>query len=238
MRALSCGLSKIRMLISIPYVVGLRRILAVEREPHYKKYQTVDGATPSARYIIKQGEYMIIKDKATLEQVSKDTTVEECESLGIFPKMAIDLKESPVAGAGLAAVQIGVPIRAVYIYYKPENKDPYELRMINPIIEERIDPIIWNNEGCLSVDGSYNTDRYKQITVRWLDFDTKTERRAVFVDFFSVLVQHEINHLDGILIYKMQHRSIKIGRNDPCPDCFKEGKVIKWKKCTSHNKDS
>jgi peptide deformylase len=170
---------------------------------------------------------MIIKDRAILEQVSRDTTLEECESLGIFAKLAVDLKESPVQGAGLAAVQIGTPIRAVYIYYKPENKDPYELRMINPVIEERIDPIVWNNEGCLSVDGSYNTDRYKQITVRWIDFDTKKEKRAVFVDFFSVLIQHEIDHIDGILINKREHRTVKIGRNQPCV-C---GSGKKYKKC-------
>ena len=165
---------------------------------------------------------MIITDKSILEQVSKETTLEECKSLDIFAKMEKELEEAK-DGLGLSAIQINIPIRAILLKYK--NKI---YRMINPVLGERSDPFVQKDEGCLSCPGvRIDTDRWKQINIKWLDYDTGKMKEAEGYDLSAVLAQHEVDHLDGILLYKRAHHIVKVGRNDPCP-C---GSGKKYKKC-------
>ena len=72
----------------------------------------------------------IITDVGILRQVSRETTVKECIDLDIFNRLDHALKNSSVPGIGLAAIQIGVPIRAGII--RIESKPKFNVNILNP----------------------------------------------------------------------------------------------------------
>lgn len=167
---------------------------------------------------------MIITDRSKLEVVSRVTSIEECRELKVFDKLLDELVGSVIPGAGLAAIQIGIPLRASIML-----TDKHLYRMVNPEIQDKSYPVIWPNEGCLSCPGTtYMTDRFSNIIIKWLDYETGMDRRAATDGFEAVVLQHEIDHMDGILNYKREHKYLpKVGRNEPCP-C---GSGKKAKKC-------
>ena len=74
-----------------------------------------------------------------------------------------------------------------------------ETAMINPIITEKSQEMIVGKEACLSVPGiEWDVKRHKNITVEFttLKWDKKTKKLK---DYNAVIIQHEIDHLDGIL---------------------------------------
>lgn len=112
-----------------------------------------------------------------------------------------DMAETMYAapGVGLAATQIGEPHRIFVIDTAGEN-EPSQLRVfINPEIVQRDGDITWE-EGCLSFPGVVEEiDRAAKVRVRALDVDGK----AFEIDcdeLLAVAVQHELDHLDGVLM--------------------------------------
>jgi peptide deformylase len=172
---------------------------------------------------------MIITDKNVLEGISKDTTIEECVSLDLFSELDNALEDSDIPGCGLAAIQIGYALRACIAIIGEKT-----YRMINPRLVRQAEPIVWPGEACLSQPGrSYTTDRYNQVTIGWIDYMTGTNKLKDFEGFSAVVLQHEIDHMDGILNYKREHKNMpKIGRNEMCP-C---GSGKKHKKCCINRK--
>ncbi len=73
-----------------------------------------------------------------------------------------------------------------------------DIVMINPVITDRSEPYD-TEEGCLSLPGTRHTTRYKNITVRYLDKGF-TEHIQNFSGYIAQIVQHECDHLEGILI--------------------------------------
>jgi peptide deformylase len=103
-------------------------------------------------------------------------------------------------GIGLAAPQVGASIRMFVIdpVWSDEEIGPHPTVVINPEISDREGRITWD-EGCLSVP-DYNAivDRDAMITLRGTDLDGKPiEERAEGLR--AVCIQHEVDHLDGIL---------------------------------------
>jgi peptide deformylase len=176
---------------------------------------------------------MIVTDREKLKIRCRETTLEECEFLSVFPQLDSELNRSSVPGLGLAANQIGLEIRVCTVRPKPDQV----YNMINPVIEEKELPFFNQNEGCLSFPGvRLNTNRYNQITCSWLDYDSKENKRGVFYGMEAIIVQHEVDHINGILFWdRVAKVTEKIGRNDPCPICEKDGVHVKWKKCKKHN---
>ena len=117
-------------------------------------------------------------------------------------------------GAGLAAPQIGVPLRVVIFgYHDPAarnprypNADPVpQTILINPVIEPIGDQIEDDWEGCLSVPGLRGVvPRYSRIRYFGVDLQRRPIDR-VADGFHARVVQHECDHLDGIL-YPMRVR--------------------------------
>ncbi len=102
-------------------------------------------------------------------------------------------------GIGLAAEQVGILEKLVVIDLRREGKNEL-IELINPVIVASEGTYEEHEEGCLSVPGYYDTvkDRKKWIKVRYLDRN-ENEKTLETDDFLSVVIQHEIDHLNGKL---------------------------------------
>ncbi len=101
-------------------------------------------------------------------------------------------------GIGLAAPQIGVKQRITVIDTSAGEEENNLHVFINPEIVEREGNIRWE-EGCLSIPGVYeNVDRCRRVVVRALGRDGEPFELEAH-DLLAVCIQHEIDHLDGVL---------------------------------------
>jgi peptide deformylase len=107
-------------------------------------------------------------------------------------------------GAGIAAPQVGIGVKMIWAQRFDKPAEPFEV-FYNPVITEYSDSINSGNEGCLSVPGYCGkVDRSQNITLIYLDSlgDKKTENISGFT---AVILQHEVDHLNGILYYDLIH---------------------------------
>ena len=100
--------------------------------------------------------------------------------------------------AGLAAVQMNILHRIIVIDLSPNKDQP--LCLVNPEITWKSEEKTFNEEGCLSVPGGIYepVERSKEIEFKALDSNGK-EYSMRTDGFLAACVQHEIDHLDGIL---------------------------------------
>tara|TARA_B110000967_G_scaffold84509_1_gene87031 strand:+ start:116 stop:637 length:522 start_codon:yes stop_codon:yes gene_type:complete len=101
-------------------------------------------------------------------------------------------------GIGLAAIQIGIPKRIIVIdISKEEEKKP--LYFINPKIILKSNNNSTYEEGCLSVPGQFaEIDRPDKCHIEFLDYNGKKQELKT-VGILATCIQHEIDHLEGIL---------------------------------------
>lgn len=100
-------------------------------------------------------------------------------------------------GVGLAAPQVGILKRVIVIDNRDEE-DGKRFYMINPEIFEKEGEEV-SMEGCLSVPGKQGTvKRAKDIKVKYNDIDGN-EKIMESEDFLARIIQHEVDHLDGVL---------------------------------------
>lgn len=114
----------------------------------------------------------------------------------------LDTMHAGPGSVGVAAPQIGVTLRVcvVDVSASRNGKDNNNglLRMINPVITSRDGAAIMR-EGCMSVpDYTGDVERATQITVRFEEPDG-TQREITASGFEAVAIQHEMDHLDGVL---------------------------------------
>ena len=121
-------------------------------------------------------------------------------------ELLADLRDTMKAhnGAGLAAPQIGVPLRVVIfgVDYNPRYPDaepvPYT-ELVNPVLTPLTDEVEEGWEGCLSVPGLRGVvPRYTALRYQGLDPQGNPIDREV-TGFHARVVQHECDHLDGVL---------------------------------------
>ena len=107
-------------------------------------------------------------------------------------------------GIGLAAIQVGVPMRLLVIDLQEEEAEGEEpVRnprvFVNPEILDPSNEHSLYNEGCLSVPDQYaEVERPAQIRARWQDLDGKVHEE-VMTGLMATCLQHEMDHLEGIL---------------------------------------
>ena len=112
-------------------------------------------------------------------------------------QIAVDLRDTLQANAhrcvGMAANMIGVRKRAIIV-----DTGFMPLVMFNPVITRKDRPYE-TEEGCLSLAGTRKTTRYQTIEVEYMD--SRWKRQAgKFVGWTAQIIQHECDHLDGVLI--------------------------------------
>ena len=132
----------------------------------------------------------IIHDQLFLSQ--KSTSANRAD-LKIAEDLRDTLLDNRDKAAGLAANMIGKNKRIIAFYV-----GPLPLVMLNPQIIRRSGEYL-TSEGCLSLNGERKTKRYKTITVTYqnISLETKTQE---FTGFIAEVIQHEIDHCEGILI--------------------------------------
>jgi peptide deformylase len=116
-------------------------------------------------------------------------------------KLADDMLETMYAapGIGLAAIQIGIPRRIVTMDVSKKDEAKAPLVLIDPEILWKSEARSVYEEGCLSIPEYYeDVERPAEVVVRFRDRDgTLKEMRGD--GLFATCVQHEIDHLDGVL---------------------------------------
>ena len=162
------------------------------------------------------------------------------EAKEVILELDKEFEKHPTA-VGLAAIQVHIAKRVAIVKFDGKR---YEL--INPVVIEKEHPFINRNEGCLSFPNEkIDTMRYEGIVIdnNVIEGDSFRIERQYFYseanskDIISVAVQHEIDHMDGVVIQDCKapstsplqviRKEAKVGRNDPCP-C---GSNKKYKKC-------
>jgi peptide deformylase len=140
-----------------------------------------------------------------LREISKPVETVDADVRALVADMFETMYEAP--GIGLAAIQVGVPLRILVIDLQepanpedPESKPVRDPRVfINPEIVEHSDHDVPYLEGCLSVPDQYaEVDRPDRIRARWLDLDGKPRDEEI-AGLLATCLQHEMDHLNGVL---------------------------------------
>jgi len=153
-----------------------------------------------------------------LKQVSVPVTEFNDELRTLVDDMFETMYDAP--GIGLAAIQVGVPLRVLVIDLQPDDPDAEPVAcnhdhggghhhhqptkrepqvFINPEILDPSDDHAVYSEGCLSVPEIYaDVERPAKIRARWQDLDGKIHEQALD-GLMATCLQHEMDHLEGIL---------------------------------------
>ena len=132
----------------------------------------------------------ICKDEAFLAQMAEPATPDDLDTARDLLETLIAHKDGCV---GMAANMIGVNKRIIAF----ENDGQYEV-MFNPVIIKRSGSYT-AEEGCLSLTGTRRTKRFSSIKVQWQNEKFQT-RLKTYTGWPAQIIQHEIDHCDGILI--------------------------------------
>ena len=132
----------------------------------------------------------ICKDEAFLSQKAEPATKDD---LGTAQDLLDTLLAHKDGCVGMAANMIGVNKRIIVF----DNDGAHQV-MLNPVIIRRSEPYE-AEEGCLSLNGTRKTKRFRSIKVQWQNEKLQT-RLKTFTGWTAEIIQHEIDHCEGILI--------------------------------------
>lgn len=132
----------------------------------------------------------ICRDEAFLSQKAEPATPEDMQTAADLLETLEHHRDGCV---GMAANMIGVNRRIIAF----DNEGEYML-MFNPEIIKKSGPYE-AEEGCLSLTGTRRTRRWKSIKVRWQN-ERFQEHIKTFTGWTAEIIQHEIDHCEGIII--------------------------------------
>ena len=140
---------------------------------------------------------LILLPDPLLRLVSKPVERIDAPMLKFADDMLETMYDAP--GIGLAAIQVGEPVRLVVIDLAKEDEPRAPQIFFNPEIVATGDGVNIHEEGCLSIPDYYaEVERPDTVTVRYLD--TKGKQQELTADgLLSTCLQHEIDHLNGTL---------------------------------------
>lgn len=132
----------------------------------------------------------INRNQKSLAQKSEPATKND---QAVLTDLLDTLRAHQAVCVGMAANMIGVHKRVIIV-----QMGVLPVLMINPEITAKSEPYT-TSEGCLSLLGERQTTRYQNITVKFLDKNFKPTTQK-FTDFVAQIIQHEVDHCDGIII--------------------------------------
>ena len=141
-------------------------------------------------------EILILPDNR-LRQVSKPVERIDLSIRKLVDEMFESMYDAP--GIGLAAIQIGMPKRVITMDLAKKEDPRNPLVFINPEVLWASEEKATYEEGCLSIPEFYgDVERPSQVKVRYLDLEGK-QQLIEANGLFATCLQHEIDHLNGIL---------------------------------------
>ncbi len=139
-----------------------------------------------------------------LRQVSRPVVTFDADLCTLVEDMLETMYDAP--GIGLAAIQVGEPLRLLVIDLQEPESDEEDAPgvknpriFVNPALSDPSDDLSIYNEGCLSVPEIYvEVERPAIICVRWQDLAGE-RHEAMMTGMMATVIQHEMDHLEGIL---------------------------------------
>lgn len=132
-----------------------------------------------------------------LREISKPVELVDDDIRELMDDMLETMYDAP--GIGLAAIQVGVPLRVIVMDLADKDEEPDPRFFINPVISNPAIETKPYDEGCLSVPEFYEeVDRPETCVVDYLDRDG-TPQRLEAEGLLAVCIQHEMDHLNGVL---------------------------------------
>jgi len=132
-----------------------------------------------------------------LRQISKPVDGVDDDLRALMDDMLETMYDAP--GIGLAAVQVGEPIRVIVMDLAGEDEEPAPRYFVNPEILDPAEDMNIYEEGCLSVpDYVDEVERPATCRVKYLDYDG-AEQVLEAEGLFATCIQHEMDHLEGVL---------------------------------------
>ena len=132
----------------------------------------------------------IVKDQLFLSQKSIEANINDKQ---VIIDLIDTLKANSPRCIGMAANMIGVRKRIIIV-----SVGMFPLIMVNPIIARKTSSY-QTKEGCLSLEGERTCTRYKEIEVNYLDQNFNSQH-GKYTGLIAEIIQHEVDHLDGIII--------------------------------------
>jgi peptide deformylase len=132
----------------------------------------------------------IMKDIFFLNQKSEPATKADNQ---VVQDLLDTLKANRAGCVGMAANMIGVKKQIIAV-----NMGMFDMAMINPVITKK-SGAYQTEEGCLSLDGIRSTTRYQEIEVEYFDISWKRQKQK-YSGWIAQVIQHECDHLEGIII--------------------------------------
>ena len=140
---------------------------------------------------------ILVVPHPVLKQVSKSVAVVDDALRALMDDMLETMYEAP--GIGLAAVQIGVPKRVIVMDLARQEEPPQPRYYVNPEILWASEETAPYEEGCLSVPEIYDeVERPARVKLRYTNYQGETIEEDC-EGLFAVCIQHEMDHLDGVL---------------------------------------
>ena len=155
-----------------------------------------DSATPMRVYkITNKKDSILLRTKSTY--IKPDPNDKRLTTL--VNKLYITVRDSISMGVGIAAPQVGVLKNIIWVQRFDKDDFPFEV-YLNPIITNYSSKKQVFREGCLSIPNRADTIKTRAYQII-LEYDTmKAEHKTDTIEgFTSVIFQHEIDHLNGIL---------------------------------------
>ena len=139
---------------------------------------------------------LIIPDPVLRKKSDKVTSIDKSIKQLMNDMLQI-MYDAP--GIGLAAIQIGIPKRVVVMDLSKNEEKKNPMFFVNPEITWKSDSKSSYEEGCLSIPNQFaKIERSEKCNVKYLDYDGN-EKKIEASGLLSTCIQHEIDHLNGIL---------------------------------------
>lgn len=167
------------------------------------KLQNLKDLAATAKFIYQIGESEALRQPSRTVPKEKITTNKYKEKFKYLKKCMLEYRKLTGKGRGIAAVQVGIPEK-FFVLFMPEKKNKLHL-FINPVITKKAEIKYRYPEACMScnslivrpvrpawIEFSYLTETGEKKT--WTLKDTTKQERL-----YNRVVQHEIDHLEGIV---------------------------------------
>jgi peptide deformylase len=157
----------------------------------------LDGSDPPTQIAIMAIKDILTVPNPVLKQVSRSVEAVDDDLRALMDDMLETMYAAP--GIGLAAIQIGVPVRVIVMDLAPTDEEAKPQYFVNPEILDDVEELkVWE-EGCLSVPDFYeDVERPERVKLRYLNYQGE-EVIEWAEDLYATCIQHEMDHLNGVL---------------------------------------